>query len=78
MSGPAGVSDGYLGNESLVNVEGRGRNLLAETSNLSDLLEVYNGARGITIDTETSRVVPAVLLAGKPITEGLEDFLASL
>jgi len=55
VGGPAGVSDGDLGEESLLLVDGRIGNLLAETGHLADLLEEDHITRFVTIDTDACR-----------------------
>ena len=53
MGGPAGVSDGDLGEESLLLVNGRVFNLLAETGHFADLLEEDHITRLVAIDADT-------------------------
>lgn len=52
VGGPAGVSDGDLGDESLLLVDGRVCNLLAETGYFADLLEEDHITGVVAIDTD--------------------------
>jgi hypothetical protein len=67
-----------LGYEDFVDVDGAAGNLLAQASDLSDLLEIEDLAWLVAIDTESSRIVPSVLLARQSSAEDLEDLLAAL
>ena len=78
VGGPASVSDGNLGRERLRSVHGRLGDGLAETSHLTDVLVEEDLALLVAIDTDTARVVPAILLAGKTIAKDLDDLLAFL
>jgi hypothetical protein len=55
VGSPAGVGDGDLGDESLLLVDTRVCNLLAETGHFADLLEEYNLAGLVAIDADTCR-----------------------
>jgi hypothetical protein len=72
------VGDRDLGNEGFGGIDTRGCDLFAETSNFSDLLEVVNFLRFITIYTQPSRVVATVLFTGKAIAKNLKNLLACL
>lgn len=52
VGGPAGVSDGDLGEEGLCLVDGRVCNLLAKTGHFADLLEEEDGAGLVAINTD--------------------------
>jgi hypothetical protein len=55
VGGPAGVSDGDLGEESLLLVDGRVCNLLAETGHFADLLEEDHITGAVAIDADACR-----------------------
>ena len=55
MGGPAGVSDRDLGEESLLLVNGRVFNLLAETGHFADLFEEDHITRLVAIDADACR-----------------------
>ena len=78
VSSPASMSDRDLGQERLGGVHGRIGDLLAQTSDLSDLLEVVNLSWFVTIDANARRVVPTVFLTGEAIAEDLTNSLAVL
>lgn len=63
MGCPASVSNGYLRNEGLMDVDGGCSNLLAETGDLADLLEVENFTGLVAVDAYTSRIITTVFLA---------------
>jgi len=78
MGCPAGVGDGDLGDGCLLDVDGRCGDLLAETGDLADLLEVDDVARLVAVDAEAGGVVSTILLAGEASAQDFEDLLARL
>jgi hypothetical protein len=52
VGGPTGVSDGNLGDEGLLLVDGRICNLLAEAGDFADLLEENDIAGLVAIDAD--------------------------
>lgn len=78
MSGPTGVSNGYLRDRSLVNVQGGSSNFLAKTGDFANFFEIHNLSWFFAINAQTSRVVTSVLLTGETGTKNFKDFMASL
>jgi len=78
MSGPPGMGDGDLGNESLIYVEGRAGNFLAEAGDLADFLEEDDGSWLIAINAKTGGIVASVLLTSETSAENLENLFATL
>jgi hypothetical protein len=78
MSGPPGMGDGDLGDESLVYVEGRGGDFLAKASDFAYFLEEDNGSWLIAINAKTGGIVASVLLTSKTSAENFENLFASL
>ena len=75
---PPSVRDGDLREEGLVHVHGRFCDLLAQASDLADLLEEYHLALLVPVDTHASRIVASVLLPCETIDEDIADSLAVL
>lgn len=78
VGGPSGVSHTHLRDGNLVKVDRRLVNVLAESSDLANLLEDKGVLFGVTIDRNTGRVVTSVLETGKAIDEDVNDLLAVL
>lgn len=78
MGGPTGVGNGDLGREDLGSIDGGLGDAFAQPSNLADLLEKYNLALFVPINTDTSRVVTTILLTSKSVAKNFNEFLASL
>jgi len=78
MGGPPSVSDGNLGQEFFGDVHGRFGDLLAQTSDLSNLLEVVNLACLVSIDTNARRVVATVFLTSEAVAEDFTNSFAVL
>jgi hypothetical protein len=78
VGGPSGVGDGDLGDEDLVSVDAGRGDLLAKTGDFADLLEVSGLSGLVTVDTDTGRIVAAVLLTSKTTAEDLKDLTAGL
>ena len=78
MSSPASVSDRDLGQERLGGVHGRVGDLLAQTSNLSNLLEVVNLVLLVSINANARRIVATIFLTGEAIAEDLTNSFAIL
>ena len=53
MGGPTGVSNGYLGDEGFVNVNGGTRNFLAKTGYFANFFEVDNLSWFFAINTQS-------------------------
>lgn len=70
---PARVGDRDLGEEGLAGVYIGLGNLLAEASDLADLLEEEHLSRLVTVDTDTGGVVSTVLLTGETIAKDLAN-----
>jgi hypothetical protein len=78
VSSPPGMGDGDLGDESLVYVEGRSGDFLAEASNLAYFLEEDDGSWLIAINTKTGGIVASVLLTSETGAENLKNLFATL
>ena len=78
VGGPSRVCDGDLADGRFFDVERRLCDLLAETSDLANLLEVDDRPWLIAVNAEACRVVASIFLAGKPSTKDFENLLASL
>jgi len=78
VGGPARVCDGDLRVEHFRSVHFRGGDPLPKACDLANFLEVEHLAGGIAIDTDASRVVTTVLLAGETVAKNVADFLAIL
>ena len=73
MGSPSSVSDRDLGQERLGGIHSRVGDLLAQTGDLSDLLEVVDLALFISIDANARRVVATVFLTSEAIAENLTN-----
>ena len=78
MSGPPGMGDGDLGDESLVYVEGRSGDFLAEASDFAYFLEEDNRSWLIAINAKTGGIVASVLLTSETSAENFENLFATL
>ena len=75
---PSRVCNRDLRVENLGGVYVRTSDALTKAGDLADFLEIVHFAGSITVDTDTSRVVAAVFLAGETVAEDITDFLATL
>ena len=75
---PSRVCNRDLRVENLGGVYVRASDALTKAGDLADFLEIVHFAGSITVDTDTSRVVAAVFLAGETVAEDITDFLATL
>ena len=78
VGSPSGVSDGDLGQERPGGVHRRVGDLLAQTSDLSNLLEVVNLALSVSIDANARRIVATVFLTSEAVAEDLTNGFAVL
>lgn len=77
VGSPPSVSDRDLGQERLGSVHGRVGDLLAQTCNLANLLEVVNVVF-VPIDANARRVVTTVFLASEAVTKDFTNSFAIL
>ena len=78
VGSPPSVSDRDLGQEGLGSVHGRVGDLLAQTCDLSNLLEVVDLALFVSIDTNARRVVTTVFLASEAVAKDFANTFAIL
>lgn len=78
VSGPTGVGQTHLGDRDLAEVNGRLVNMLAESSDLADLLENESVPLCVTINGNTGRVVTSVFETSKTVDKNVYDLLAVL
>lgn len=78
MGSPPGVSDRDLGQERLGGVYRRVGDLLAQTGDLSNLLEEVDLALFVPIDTNARRVVTTVFLTSEAVAKDLTNRFAVL
>ena len=78
MGGPSRVCDGDLSDGRFFDVERRLGDLLAEASDLANLLEVDDRTGLIAVNAEACRVVASIFLAGEPSAKDFKNLLASL
>ncbi len=78
VSSPSGVSHTGLGDGDLVEVDGRLIDVLAESSDLADLLEDQSVLFGFAVDSNTGTVVASVFETGKTVDEIVNDLLTVL